>query len=157
MVTYTPTSTQCECSLQFPTVHGRLLSTEEDVTQLLDDYGTTSMMVSTIYIASSFVDTFNSAEGLNNGSVEDVYVVAFSLGGLWMIGLLVLVGHWVREWTSGSEDSSSSVKPDEQTDALKSVLEYVHQTVPAVFSDNDHCSKVMMCSLCSKVMMCGID
>ena len=105
---------------------------------LLDESGATSMMVSSIYIASSFANTFNAAEGLNNGSVEDVQVVMSTLASLWLTGLLALVMHWVVDYRKKAK--AKRVQPADPTDAMKSVLVYVNHTVPAVFCDKGHWS-----------------
>jgi hypothetical protein len=87
---YSATYTTCRCEILSGS-GARRLSAQSTSESILDQSGASDMMVSTVYIASNFADTFNSADDLNSpGAVSKVLVVILMLGTLWMPALLFM-------------------------------------------------------------------
>jgi hypothetical protein len=123
-------STTCVCNV---TAHSfaRRLSAQTAEQSILDQSGAADMMVSTVYIASNFADTFHSANGLNSpGAVSKVMVVIILLGMLWVPALLFVAVDWARPHTQPAQDSKSA------RHAKQKIEHYVRTIVPAVYSAN---------------------
>ena len=136
-------ATDCECVVSnnsTSTEQRRHLSAEVDaLSDVLDATGATTLFVSSVYIASTFAETFKAADAFSVGvKVENVYIVASLLGGIWTTGLLVVV---LQQWSSMQQKTSGSVKPAEHTESMQSVVKYVTLVVPAVFCKGQHWTK----------------
>jgi hypothetical protein len=89
------------------------------------------MMVSTVYIASNFADTFNSADDMNSpGAAARVIVVIIMLGTLWVPALLFLGFDWFQPALKLAVDKGKEALPD----AKSRVLRYVRSIVPPVYT-----------------------
>jgi hypothetical protein len=123
-------STTCSCSVATAVGDGRRLASQTTEESILDDSGATDMMVSTVYIASNFVDTFHAADELNSpGAVSKVLVVIILLSMLWVPALLFVGFEWMRP-------ARTKVTPQRAQSAftvLEKVREYARTIVPAVY------------------------
>jgi hypothetical protein len=123
----TATYTTCRCTVAVSNSgQRRLMSTVQQ--QILDETGATDMLATTVYIASDFADTFNSAGALNDATLSSVLVVVLLLGSVWMAGLGVLFVEWaLYKW------SPAKVKGVKESDGVQSILTYIDSVIPKVF------------------------
>jgi hypothetical protein len=96
--------------------------------QILDATGATDMLATTVYIASDFADTFNSADSLNNATLSSVLVVVLLLGSVWVAGLSVLAVEWGVNWYNPAKE-----KNVKESDGVRNILAYVDSVIPEVF------------------------
>jgi hypothetical protein len=123
----TATHTTCSCLVDGSQGSSRRLLTEA-VEGVLDDTGTANMVITTVYIASSFADTFHSADALNDTSFERVLVMVLMLGGVWLVGAGSILVEWV--WTSHRKhDKKVHAAPA----GVESALTYIESVIPKVF------------------------
>jgi hypothetical protein len=120
--------TVCSCSIN--SARRRRLAAPASTEQILGESGSTDMMASTVYIASDFADTFQSARDFNSsGGAAAVYVVIVLLGALWVPGVLV-VG---AEWATPAAAHKQGKKNVKNTDRLRNTLAYIESVIPRVF------------------------
>jgi hypothetical protein len=124
----TASHTTCRCTVSTggPARKRRSLATTEQ--QILDDTGATDMLATTVYIASDFADTFNSAGALNHATLSSVLVVVLLLGSVWVAGLSVLAVEWGANWWNPAKEKNAK-----QSDGVRSILAYVDSIIPKVF------------------------
>jgi hypothetical protein len=124
----TASHTTCRCTVSTGGAarKRRSLSTTEQ--QILDDTGATDMLATTVYIASDFADTFNSAGALNNATLSSVLVVVLLLGSVWVAGLCVLAVEWGVHWWNPAKEKNTK-----ESDGVRSILAYVDSVIPKVF------------------------
>jgi hypothetical protein len=115
----TASHTTCRC-----TVHAG----GSAVKQILDATGATDMLATTVYIASDFADTFNSADSLNNATLSSVLVVVLLLGSVWVAGLSVLAVEWGVNWYNPATEKNAK-----ESDGVRNILAYVDSVIPEVF------------------------
>jgi hypothetical protein len=123
----TATYTTCRCSVKATSARQRR-SLDTTGQQVLDATGATDMLATTVYIASDFADTFNSAGALNNATLSSVLVVVLLLGSVWMAGLGVLFVEWaLYKWSPATEKNAK------ESDGVQSILTYIDSVIPKVF------------------------
>jgi hypothetical protein len=123
----TATHTTCSCLVDGNQGSSRRLLADA-VEGVLDDAGTANMVITTVYIASSFADTFHSVDALNDTSFERVLVMVLMLGGVWLAGVGSILVEWV--WTSHRKhDKKVHVAPT----GVESALTYIDSVIPKVF------------------------
>jgi hypothetical protein len=124
----TATHTTCRCAVSAAggAVKRRSLATTEQ--QILDATGATDMLATTVYIASDFADTFNSAGALNSATVSSVLVVVLLLGSVWVAGLSILAVEWGVHWWNPVKE-----KNIKEADGVRSILTYIDSVIPKVF------------------------
>jgi hypothetical protein len=123
----TATYTTCRCLVKATSARQRR-SLDATGQQVLDATGATDMLATTVYIASDFADTFNSAGALNDATLSSVLVVVLLLGSVWMAGLSVLFVEWaLYKWNPAKE------KIVKESDGVQSILTYIDSVIPKVF------------------------
>jgi hypothetical protein len=124
----TTTHTTCRCTVSAGSgaeMRRSLTTTEQ---QILDATGATDMLATTVYIASDFADTFNSAGALNNATLSSVLVVVLLLGSVWVAGLSILAVEWGVHWWNPVKE-----KNIKEADGVRSILTYIDSVIPKVF------------------------
>jgi hypothetical protein len=130
VIDYNATHTTCTCSLA-GAPHDRRQLAAVMGQSILDDSGAADMMVSTVYIASNFANTFNSADDLTSpGAAARVIVVIILLGTLWVPALLFIGFDWFQPARKVAADKDKGALPD----AKARVLRYVRSIVPPVYT-----------------------
>jgi hypothetical protein len=147
VTSFNATYTTCSCSLGLASrpaqqnlrggryenataVHSRgLMDTTEN--QIMDDSGATDMATATYYIASDFADTLSTAGDFSSPSdAAQVIIVIVMLGMIWVPGL-VAIG---IDRFAPKHAKVSKTKEVELQDARTSVLSYVDNVIPRVFT-----------------------
>jgi hypothetical protein len=131
VLSYNATYTTCRCNVtDVPSGSVRRLAAREAGQEILDDSGASNMVVSTVFIASNFADTFDSADELNSpGAVARVIVVIAMLGALWVPALLFMGYDGVKPVAAkAAKDAKSAL------DAKARVLRYVRTIIPSVYA-----------------------
>jgi hypothetical protein len=132
VVRFDAASTTCACSLR-TSAEARRLTSRTTETSILDESGATDMMVSTIFIASNFVDTFDSADELNSpGSVRRVVVVIVMLGMLWIPAIIFIAFDWLKP----KENNTMSGSTRKTLSAVIKVRQYMQTIIPAVYTSD---------------------
>jgi hypothetical protein len=124
----TASHTTCRCTVSTGGAARKRRSLATTEQQILDDTGATDMLATTVYIASDFADTFNSAGALNHATLSSVLVVVLLLGSVWVAGLSVLAVEWGVYWWNPAKG-----KKTKESDGVRSILAYVDSVIPKVF------------------------
>ena len=125
-------STYTTCSCLVGTEERRqLVDTPEE--KLLDDTGAACMVTSTVYIASGFANTFQSASEFNSPEdVSRVLVVLIMMGFIWVSGLLVI---FYEGFIAPEKTNKIAVGQSAEAQLRESVWKYVDSVIPSVFKE----------------------
>jgi hypothetical protein len=132
VVNSTAEYTACSCSISSGKATSRRMA-DASSEQVVDDAGTTNIVVTTAYVGTGFGDTFHAADTLNDTSVEAVLVIVLMLGAIWATG----IGFIAMEWAVGAWRTRTSTKVDakpSEAGSIESTLAYVRSVVPKVFA-----------------------
>jgi hypothetical protein len=124
----TASHTTCRCTVSTGGAARKRRSLATTEQQILDDTGATDMLATTVYIASDFADTFNSAGALNHATLSSVLVVVLLLGSVWVAGLSILAVEWGVNWYNPAKEKNAK-----ESDGVRSILAYVDSVIPKVF------------------------
>jgi hypothetical protein len=124
----TASYTMCRCTVGGADVARRQLSPATSEQQILDATGATDLLVTTVYIASDFADTFEAAGALNHATLSSVLVVVLLLGSVWVAGLGVLGVEWALHWWYPAKP-----KIAKDSNGVHSILAYIDGVIPKVF------------------------
>jgi hypothetical protein len=124
----TATHTTCRCTVSAGDGAEKRRSLATTERQILDATGATDLLVTTVYIASDFADTFKAAGASNNATLSSVLVVVLLLGSVWVAGLGVLGVEWALHWWYPAKP-----KIAKDSDGVHSILAYIDGVIPKVF------------------------
>jgi hypothetical protein len=142
---FTSRETVCSCVVRSPASArqpasylraNRQLSVR-DTQSVLDETGATDIMVTTVFIASDFADTFEAADDFTSpADATRVLVIIIMLSVLWLPGLLVGI-EWFLPQSKGGKREGKEKDQQAMQSAKESVTRYIDRVIPAVFLCQD--------------------